>query len=94
MLVGFAAETERLREHAREKLERKGLDLIVANDVSGEDRGFDVEMNAAVLIDRSGGEEETGLVTKTELADRVLDRVAILFGEARSRSGRRLQVRN
>jgi phosphopantothenoylcysteine decarboxylase/phosphopantothenate--cysteine ligase len=93
LLVGFAAETERVREHAREKLERKGLDLIVANDVSGDDRGFDVEMNAAVLIDRSGGEEETGLVTKAELADRVLDRVAVLLGEGGSRGGRRLQVR-
>ncbi len=78
VLVGFAAETESVRDNAKEKLARKGLDLIVANDVAAADRGFEVATNAALLIDRDGGEEETGLIGKDELADRVLDRVAAL----------------
>lgn len=92
LLVGFAAETENLRENARKKLAAKRLDLIVANDVSGGDRGFDVETNSALLIDRVGREEETGLLTKAELADRVLDRVVELLTEAVSGSRGRLEV--
>ncbi len=93
ILVGFAAETENLVEHARDKLVRKGLDLIVANDVSAANQGFDVPTNAAVLIDRSGNQEETGLVTKDALAERIVDRVVGLVEAANSGRGRRLQVR-
>ena len=92
ILVGFAAETENLVEHAREKLVRKGLDLIVANDVSAANQGFDVPTNAAVLIDRSGNQEVTGLLTKEALAERIVDRVVGLVEGASGRS-RRLQVR-
>ena len=77
-LVGFAAETEKLREHARLKLETKRLDLIVANDVSRRDAGFGSDNNAALLIDASGGETEVPLGTKRELADRIWDRVVEL----------------
>ncbi|MCV5539937.1 phosphopantothenoylcysteine decarboxylase, partial [Escherichia coli] len=52
VVVGFAAETERVAERARAKLERKGLDLIVANDVSQEGAGFDTETNIVTLIAR------------------------------------------
>jgi phosphopantothenoylcysteine decarboxylase/phosphopantothenate--cysteine ligase len=85
ILVGFAAETDHVRENARKKLAEKNLDLIVANDVSREGAGFGSETNAAVLIGRDGGEEETALQTKRELADKILDRVLAL----RSRPGER-----
>lgn len=89
IVVGFAAETEEVAAHARGKLERKGLDLIVANDVSRPDAGFEVDTNRALLIDRDGGEEDTGLVSKVELADRILDRIAALRGDTAARTERR-----
>jgi phosphopantothenoylcysteine decarboxylase/phosphopantothenate--cysteine ligase len=75
MLVGFAAETDHVLEHARKKLREKKLDLIVANDVSREGAGFGGETNAAVLIDRDGGEVEVPPRSKRALADAVWDRV-------------------
>ena len=78
VLVGFAAETQSVREHARTKLREKHLDLIVANDVSRNDAGFAAETNKAVLLDASGGEEELPLMGKHELAGRILDRVVAL----------------
>jgi phosphopantothenoylcysteine decarboxylase/phosphopantothenate--cysteine ligase len=86
ILVGFAAETDHLRENARKKLAAKNLDLIVANDVSREGAGFGSETNAAVLIGRDGGEEEAALQTKRELADRILDRVLALRTRPRERA--------
>ena len=79
VLVGFAAETQSVREHARTKLREKHLDLIVANDVSGKDAGFAALTNKAVLLDASGGEEELPLMGKQELAGRILDRVVALL---------------
>jgi phosphopantothenoylcysteine decarboxylase/phosphopantothenate--cysteine ligase len=75
MLVGFAAETDHVLEHARKKLREKNLDLIVANDVSREGAGFGGETNAAVLIDRDGGEVDVPRGSKRVLADAVWDRV-------------------
>ncbi len=80
ILVGFAAETHDLERYARDKLARKGLDLIVANDVSRPDAGFEVATNRAVLYAADGSAEETGLVGKDELAGRILDRVVSLRG--------------
>jgi phosphopantothenoylcysteine decarboxylase / phosphopantothenate---cysteine ligase len=80
LLVGFAAETEHVREHAAEKLARKRLDLIVANDVSAPDAGFEVDTNRAVLLDSSGTVEETPLLSKVALAEVILDRVATRLG--------------
>jgi phosphopantothenoylcysteine decarboxylase/phosphopantothenate--cysteine ligase len=80
LLVGFAAETEHLREHAAAKLAAKRLDLIVANDVSAPDAGFEVDTNRAVLLDSSGAVEETPLVSKAALAEMILDRVAAKLG--------------
>ncbi|HLA19188.1 MAG TPA: phosphopantothenoylcysteine decarboxylase, partial [Dehalococcoidia bacterium] len=75
--VGFAAESEELLANARHKLEQKGLDLIVANDVTAEGSGFGTDTNKVVLLD-SGGEEELPLMSKYDVAVRVLDRVAAL----------------
>ncbi|MFW6136118.1 MAG: bifunctional phosphopantothenoylcysteine decarboxylase/phosphopantothenate--cysteine ligase CoaBC [Chloroflexota bacterium] len=82
VVVGFAAETENLVENAREKLEEKNLDLIVANDVSAVDAGFAVETNRVVLIDRDGETTELPLMTKVAVAQRVLDRVEALLNQA------------
>jgi phosphopantothenoylcysteine decarboxylase/phosphopantothenate--cysteine ligase len=73
-LVGFAAETERVLEHARAKRAAKNVDLMVANDVGRPGSGFASERNAAWLID-DGGETEVPLVGKRELAERIWDRV-------------------
>jgi phosphopantothenoylcysteine decarboxylase / phosphopantothenate---cysteine ligase len=79
VLVGFAAETENLRENARKKLREKHLDLIVANDVSRKDAGFASDTNVGLLLDAAGGEEELPLMGKHELAERILDRVVTLL---------------
>jgi phosphopantothenoylcysteine decarboxylase/phosphopantothenate--cysteine ligase len=75
ILVGFAAETENVRDNARIKLREKRADLIVANDVSREGLGFDADRNQAVLLDARGREEETPVLTKRELAGRVWDAI-------------------
>ena len=74
MLVGFAAETSDVVARARDKRRRKQVDLIVANDVSGDDRGFDTEENAVTLI-TADGEEEVTLRPKADVARAILDRV-------------------
>ena len=75
LLVGFAAETEGLEEHAREKLRTKRVDMIVANDVSAPDAGFEVDTNRVVLLDSSGRIERPPFSTKIALADVILDRI-------------------
>jgi len=81
VVVGFAAETERVHEHAAAKLAAKRVDLIVANDVSATDAGFEVDTNRALLLDADGTAVETPLMTKAELAGAVLERVVTLLGE-------------
>ena len=76
LLVGFAAETENVEQYAREKLKKKNLDLLVANDVSERDAGFAVETNRVKLFDAEGGMTEYPLMKKRELAGIILDRVA------------------
>ncbi|MDQ1476024.1 MAG: phosphopantothenoylcysteine decarboxylase / phosphopantothenate---cysteine ligase [Actinomycetota bacterium] len=80
MVVGFAAETERLREHAAAKLAAKRVDLMVANDVSAPDAGFEVDTNRAVLLAADGSSAETQLLGKEELAAVVLARVVTYLG--------------
>ena len=75
LLVGFAAETENLMENATRKLAEKNLDLIVANDVSQQGAGFNVETNIARLLFRDGRHEDLPLMSKNALADVILDRV-------------------
>ena len=79
VLVGFAAETEDLVANAREKLRKKNLDLVVANDVGAKDAGFDVETNRVTLVGRDGEVETLPLLSKQEVAHRILDRVARLL---------------
>lgn len=81
ILVGFAAETEDLVKNAREKLFKKNLDLIVANDVTKEGAGFAAETNVVTILDRDGGIEELPLLPKKEVAHRILDRVVKLLQE-------------
>ena len=73
--LGFAAEDAGLAERAAEKLERKGLDAIFANDISRPDIGFGVEHNAGILLFRDGGRMEFERMPKRQLADRLLDAV-------------------
>jgi len=79
MLVGFAAETGDPEARAREKRVRKGVELMVANDVSRPDTGFDVATNAVTLID-SEGERVVPLQSKERVAAAILDRVEQLVG--------------
>jgi phosphopantothenoylcysteine decarboxylase/phosphopantothenate--cysteine ligase len=77
LLVGFAAETSDVVARAREKRRRKQVDLIVANDVSQADRGFDVDRNAVTLV-TAEDEQDVSLRSKAEVARAVLDRVEAL----------------
>jgi phosphopantothenoylcysteine decarboxylase/phosphopantothenate--cysteine ligase len=83
VLVGYCAETENLEGAARKKLERKSLDLAVANLVGAEDSGVGLTTLRALTVDREGRLDDLGLVTKKLLARRVIDRVAELFGESK-----------
>jgi phosphopantothenoylcysteine decarboxylase/phosphopantothenate--cysteine ligase len=74
--IGFAAESERLIINAKIKLQQKRLDMIVANDITAVDSGFDTDTNRVVLIDKSGKVEELPLMSKREVAEIILDRVA------------------
>jgi phosphopantothenoylcysteine decarboxylase/phosphopantothenate--cysteine ligase len=78
VLVGFAAETEDLASNARAKLKAKNLDLVVVNPVGGPDSGFESDTNRASIIDARGEVQEVPLMRKAEMADMILDRVAVL----------------
>ena len=78
LLVGFAAETEDLLAHAREKLHAKGVDLLVANDVTAAGSGFGSDTNRVVLLSPNGAAEELPLLSKRDVADRMLDRMLTL----------------
>ena len=80
--VGFAAESEDLLPNAREKLAPKGLHLIAANDITGTKTGFGSDSNEVVLLDRDGGMEELGVISKYDVGHRILDRVAGLMSAA------------
>lgn len=82
VLVGFAAETSDLVANARTKLDRKHLDLIVANDVGADEVGFAHDTNAVVILDATGGAVEVPLTTKRAVADAVLDAVVALRGSS------------
>ena len=75
-VVGFAAETERVHEHAAAKLAAKRVDLMVANDVSADDSGFEVDTNRALVLDAAGGVESLPLLTKDALAEWLVERIA------------------
>ena len=75
ILVGFAAETQHLLEYAKAKLEKKNLDMIVANDVSRKDAGFNVDTNVVKLLYRDGTVQELPVMTKYKLANELLNMV-------------------
>ena len=75
VLVGFAAETDRVAENARGKLARKGADMIVANDVTQEGAGFDTDTNIVTFYLRDGREIPLPKMNKLDVADRILDQV-------------------
>jgi len=79
ILVGFAAETERLMTHAAEKLKKKNLDLIVANDITREGAGFDGDTNIVRILHADGKVEELEKMSKRAVADKLLDRVKPLW---------------
>jgi phosphopantothenoylcysteine decarboxylase/phosphopantothenate--cysteine ligase len=76
LVVGFAAETRDVEAEGRRKLVEKGLDLIVANDVTMPGAGFGTDTNVVRLLDASGGDVTLPLMSKDEVADRILDWVA------------------
>ena len=77
--VGFAAESESVIANARQKLVKKQLDLIVANDITDAGSGFVADTNKVTIIDKQGNKEALPLLSKREVADRILDRVAKLI---------------
>ena len=79
--VGFAAESENLVANAKEKLKKKRLDLIVANDITAVGSGIGADTNQVVIIGRAGKIEELPLLPKREVADRVLDKVTQFLGK-------------
>jgi phosphopantothenoylcysteine decarboxylase/phosphopantothenate--cysteine ligase len=83
-IVGFAAETQNVAAYARAKLEGKGVDLLVANDVSQSGIGFDADDNEVLLIDRWGGERRIPRMPKPAVADAILAHVLALRAAARA----------
>jgi phosphopantothenoylcysteine decarboxylase/phosphopantothenate--cysteine ligase len=81
--VGFAAESSNLVENAKEKLKQKGLDFIIANDITASDSGFGTDTNRVTIIDRTGKIDSLPLMSKREAADKILDRVVGMMGRAR-----------
>lgn len=82
ILIGFAAETEELLKNAREKLTRKNLDMIVANDVTQEGAGFDGDTNIVRFLSADGSVEELPEMSKVLVAETLLDRVSALLPKA------------
>lgn len=82
LVVGFAAETNNVVEYARSKMKKKNLDIVVANDITQEGAGFNTDTNIATILTPSG-ETELPLMSKRDLADKILDEVV------RSRSSKR-----
>lgn len=85
LLVGFAAETERVEEQGAAKRQQKHADLIVANDVARSDAGFEVETNAVTIVGE-GGSETLPLLPKSQVAVEILDRIEKLIVESTARA--------
>lgn len=86
ILVGFAAETQNLMGYAQEKLKRKHLDFVVANDVTAKGAGFNQDTNLIKVLRKDGALFEFPLLSKRELAKRILDLVENSFMQARTES--------
>jgi phosphopantothenoylcysteine decarboxylase/phosphopantothenate--cysteine ligase len=83
VIVGFAAESHDVIESAQRKLARKGCDLLVANDVSRAESGFDVDINTVSFVWPGGEVEELPPLSKDEVAGQLLDRISKLLGDRR-----------
>ncbi|MGN7939935.1 bifunctional phosphopantothenoylcysteine decarboxylase/phosphopantothenate--cysteine ligase CoaBC [Virgibacillus sp. 6R] len=81
LLVGFAAETNNLEEYAKKKIETKNLDLIVANNILSKGAGFGTDTNIVTMIDRELNKTELPLMSKTQVAKKLLDKVHLLLRE-------------
>jgi len=79
--VGFKAETQNLVDNAKEKLYKTNLDLIVANDVTKEGSGFGTDTNEVTIINKKGESEQLPLMSKRDVADKILDRIVKLLGK-------------
>jgi len=79
LVVGFAAETNDVVTYAKIKMDKKGLDIVVANDITKAGAGFNTDTNIATIITKSGSEIDLPKMTKRELADRLLDEVVKLI---------------
>ena len=79
VLVGFAAETQDLIQNAQQKVQKKNLDLIVANDVSDPTIGFASEYNRVHILDATGRVEDLPRMTKMCMAEHILDRVQTIL---------------
>jgi phosphopantothenoylcysteine decarboxylase / phosphopantothenate---cysteine ligase len=84
VLVGFAAETDDVAARGRRKLEHKGVDLLVVNDVTAPGAGFDHDTNEVIVLDAAGGVAEVPLASKSVVADAVLDRVVARLAAGRT----------
>jgi phosphopantothenoylcysteine decarboxylase / phosphopantothenate---cysteine ligase len=84
VVVGFAAESQDLLRNAQGKLQRKALDLLVANDISAPDAGFAVDTNRVTILDRAGGQHPSGLTSKASVAEQLMDRIAALLSSSPS----------
>jgi phosphopantothenoylcysteine decarboxylase/phosphopantothenate--cysteine ligase len=85
ILVGFAAETQELLNNARQKVQSKHLDLIVVNDVSDPTLGFASDENRVHILDARGAIEDLPVMSKTALADHILDRLQTLLAQRQGR---------
>lgn len=83
-VVGFAAESHDLLENASGKLNRKGLDFIVANDITASDAGFEVETNRVTILDAQGGKQSLELLSKARVGEVIVERVAEILTGSKS----------
>ena len=79
IIVGFAAESTNIYEYAKDKLNSKNLDMIVVNNIVREGAGFSADTNIASIIDKNLKIEDFNIMTKIELADKILNRISKLF---------------
>jgi len=85
IIVGFAAETTDVKKYARSKMDKKGLDIVVANDITAKGAGFNTDTNAGTIIVRGKEDIELPLMPKREMADKILDEIIKIRVRANSK---------
>ena len=81
ILVGFAAETNELRENAIGKMQQKGCNFIVSNDVSRNDIGFGSDHNEVTIFDENGAQQHIDKSSKNLIADAIIEKIETIYGE-------------